>query len=133
MKKFFIFLCILLITSCKSHYITVEKEVPVETVKIEYKTNTQIDSVYIHDSINVYSIGDTIYKDKIKIVYKSVIVNDTICKTDSIEKPIYITTTEVTEVNKTTNIQKFFLTSGFILWVVLIVYIILKLRNKFST
>ena len=74
------------------------KEVPVETIKTEYKNVYLHDSIYIQDSTNMYISHDTVYKERIKTQYISKIVYDTLLKTDTIpqivEKTITNTVTE---------------------------------------
>lgn len=92
----FIFL-ILLVVSCRTEKI-IEVPVEVEKIKTEYKETIKYDSVYIRDSVDRYTKGDTvfIYKEKTKFEYKY--KYDTIVVRDSIQYPQYITN-EV-EVNK---------------------------------
>lgn len=73
-------------TSCRSI-----KYVPVETVRIEYKTRDSIrfDSIYQRDSVFLFVKGDTVYKEKYKYLYRYLTINntDTVIKTDSIQIP----------------------------------------------
>lgn len=112
MKKILIplFLIIFLI-SCSSVK-EVIKEVPIETVRTEYITQLQTDTVISSDSIFIKEANDTIYqyKFKYKYIYKS--KTDTIEKNDTIEKPVYITNTEIQEVNKLTWYQKLLIWFG---------------------
>ena len=89
-----------LFLSCISCGTTKFIEVPVEIekVKTEYKETIKYDSIYIRDSIDRYTKGDTvfIYKEKTKFQYKY--KYDTIVVKDSIQYPQYITN-EI-EVNK---------------------------------
>lgn len=88
--KPFIYLTIFLIsgiwfTSCRTQYI------PVEKVRIEYKTRDSIrfDSIYQRDSVFYYKNGDTIYQYKYKYLYRYLTINktDTVIKTDSVQVP----------------------------------------------
>lgn len=67
------------------------KYVPVETVRIEYKTrdSIRVDSIYQRDSIYLIVKDDTVYKYKEKYMYKYLYLNktDTIIKTDSVQVP----------------------------------------------
>lgn len=86
---------IIMFTGCKSvEYVTV----PVETIKTEYKVKK--DSVYLHDSINVYTQvkGDTVYINTLKYKVKNTFKTDTIIKQDTIPKIVEVT--KVKEVNK---------------------------------
>lgn len=73
-------------TSCRSI-----KYVPVETVRVEYKTRDSIrfDSIYQRDSVFLFVKGDTVYKEKCKYLYRYLTINntDTVIKTDSIQVP----------------------------------------------
>lgn len=73
-------------TSCRSI-----KDVPVETVKTEYKTRDSIrfDSIYEHDSIFLFVKGDTVYKEKYRYKYRYLTINktDTVMLTDSVQIP----------------------------------------------
>lgn len=91
----------LLLSGCKTtEYI----KVPVETVRTEYKV--QKDSIYLHDSINVYTEtkGDTVYITKLKYKIKETFKTDTILKRDSI--PVIMEVEKVVEVNKLHSWQK---------------------------
>lgn len=75
-----------LLTGCST-----VKYVPVETVRIEYKTRDSIrhDSIYRRDSTYILVKGDTVYKYKDRYLYKYLYLNrtDTIIKTDSVQVP----------------------------------------------
>lgn len=91
----FVFLCI----SCSTvKYI--DREVPIETVRTEYINQLYRDSVFVHDSIDRYISGDTVYQYKYRYIYKYLNRTDTVVKTDSIEVPVEVKTTEIKEVNK---------------------------------
>lgn len=65
--------------------------VPVETIRIEYKTRDSIryDSIYKHDSIFYQVKGDSIYKYVKQMEYRYIFINrrDMVLKTDSIQVP----------------------------------------------
>lgn len=126
-KIIVLILSVFTLCSCRTHYVTVEKEVPIETVKLEYRTAIKTDSMYVHDSIMIYMLGDTVYRDKTKIVYRDILRIDTIHKTDSIEKPVYLTTE--TETHKLTSWQEFFFWSGAIAWIILIITTLYKSKT----
>lgn len=90
---------LLILSSCTTTKY-VDKPVIVETVRTEYVNQLYKDSVFIHDSIDRYIAGDTVYLYKYKYVYKYLNRTDTILRTDSIEVPIEVKTIEVREVNK---------------------------------
>ena len=83
----------ILIIFCISCSTVKYKEVPIETTKIEYINQLYRDSVFIHDSIDRYISGDTVYQYKYKYIYKYLNRTDTLVKTDSIEVPVEIKTT----------------------------------------
>lgn len=85
---------LILLTGCKTTY------VPVETVRTEYRDKYLRDSIYLHDSINVYQKGDTIYKDRWRYEYRDKIVKDTVNVTDTI--PVVVEVVKIKEVNKLT-------------------------------
>jgi hypothetical protein len=92
MRKLLIAILLLICVSCTSTR-TIEKEVPVETVRIEYINQLYRDSIFVHDSIDRYISGDTVYQYKYKYIYKYLNRTDTVVKTDSIEVPIEVKTT----------------------------------------
>jgi len=71
--------------SCRTQYI------PVESVRIEYKTrdSTRYDSIYQRDSIYTLIKGDTVYQYRYKYLYRYLTTDrtDTILKNDSIRVP----------------------------------------------
>lgn len=117
-------ICVILV-SCKT--ITQVKEVPVETVKIEYQDRTIQDSIYFRDSILIVQKGDTIYNTQVKYRYKYKNRIDTIIKIDTIPNIITVTNTEVQ--NKLYNWQKVLIGIGFIAALLSISYIVKYLRK----
>ena len=111
MKNLILILFILLCVSCSTTKY-VDRPVPVETVRTEYVNQLYRDSVFVHDSIDRYIQGDTVYQYKYKYIYKYLNRTDTIVKTDSIEVPVEIKTTEVKEVNKIKGYQSFLMYFG---------------------
>ena len=112
MKNLILILFILLCVSCSTTKY-VDRPVPVETVRTEYVNQLYRDSVFVHDSIDRYIQGDTVYQYKYKYIYKYLNRTDTIVKTDSIEVPVEIKTTEIKEVNKIKGYQSFLMYFGF--------------------
>ena len=76
------------------------KEVPVEVIKTEYKTEYIHDSIYQHDSTYIYMKGDTVFKTVDKLKYIERRVHDTLITHDTIPQIINTATTVVKEVNK---------------------------------
>lgn len=67
------------------------KYVPVETLKVEYRTRDSIrhDSIYKHDSVYVKEKGDTVYKYIKQVENRYLFINktDTLLQTDSVKVP----------------------------------------------
>lgn len=61
--------------------------VPVTSTKIEYKDRLRVDSTYLHDSIFIMKIGDTIYNKVYRTLYRTKIVRDSVFVADTIRKP----------------------------------------------
>ena len=101
-------------------------EVPVETVKIEYKVKK--DSIYLRDSINVFTEvkGDTVYYTKVKYQLKEVVKNDTVLKIDSI--PVVIEIPKAVEVNRLYTWQKALMYLGGVGVILLLGFIINKIK-----
>ena len=99
MRNILIAILLFICVSCPTtKYI--DKPVLVETVRTEYINQLYRDSVFVHDSIDRYISGDTVYQYKEKYIYKYLSRTDTVVKTDSIEVPVEVKVTEVKEVNK---------------------------------
>ena len=114
------------LTGCRS-----VKYIPVTEYMDRYVSKTdsfiKTDSVYLHDSVSVFTKGDTVYiantrfKDRFKIVYHT--KTDTVAVHDSIPYPVKV---EVEK--KQTFIDKVFVWLGkmagilFVVFTVLIVY-----------
>jgi len=114
---------ILMFSSCKqTEYI----EVPVETIKTEYIVKK--DSVYLRDSINVFTEvkGDTVYINKIKYQLKESVKTDTIMKTDSI--PVIVEVKKYIEVNKLYTWQRLLMYLGGVGILMLIAFILSKIK-----
>lgn len=107
----------------------VDRPVPVETVRTEYINQLYRDSVFVHDSIDRYIEGDTVYLSKYKYVYRYITNTDTIVRTDSIEVPIEIKSMEVKEVNSLKNYQVFLMCVG-ILSIIVLLYKIINYGRK---
>ena len=112
MRSLLIAILIFICASCTTTKY-VDRPVPVETIRTEYVNQLYRDSVFVHDSIDRYIQGDTVYQYKYKYIYKYLNRTDTVVKTDSIEVPVEIKTTEVKEVNKIKGYQSFLMYFGF--------------------
>lgn len=101
---------LIVLASCKTKYVDriTEVEVPVmiETVKTEYINQLYRDSIFVHDSIDRYVSGDTVYLYKEKYIYNYKNRTDTVVKIDSIQVPVEVVrtvntnTVEIKEVNR---------------------------------
>ena len=146
MRKLWLFLTVILaITSCRTvKYIdrtvvdSTKIAVPITNTKIEYRDRFLYDSIYIHDSIFTLIKDDTVYISKNKETNRLVNKTDTIIKTDTIKVPVEITKTVtktetcVNEVNKLYWWQKILMSIGGIVFVLIIIYIVLKIKNLYN-
>lgn len=127
-KLLFIIPILILISACSVKKQIVE--VPIETVRTEYINQLYRDSVFVHDSIDRYVSGDTVYQYKYKYIYKYLNRTDTVVKTDSIQVPVEIKTTEIKEVVKKPKwYQTFFMYFGAISLLILIIFAGIKLNT----
>lgn len=146
MRKLWLFLTVtLVLTSCRTvKYIdravvdSTEIAVPITNTKIEYRDRFLYDSIYVHDSIFTLIKNDTVYISKNKETNRLVNKTDTIIKTDTIKVPVEITKTVtktetcVNEVNKLYWWQKILISIGGIAFVLIIIYIVLKIKNLYN-
>ena len=143
MKKPWLFILITIVfISCKTHthidktvIDSTEIAVPITNTKIEYRDRFLHDSIYVHDSIFTLIKGDTVYIYKNKETNRLVNKTDTIIKTDTIKVPVEITKTvtkaetHIKEVNKLYWWQKILMSIGGIVFVLIIICIILKIKK----
>ena len=133
------------LTSCRTiKYIdrtivdSTEIAVPITNTKIEYRDRFLYDSIYVHDSIFTLIKDDTVYIYKNKETNRLVNKTDTIIKTDTIKVPVEITKTvtkaetHIKEVNKLYWWQKILMSIGGIVFVLIIIYIVLKIKNLYN-
>ena len=146
MRKLWLFLIVTLaLTSCRTvKYIdrtvvdSTEIAVPITNTKIEYRDRFLYDSIYVHDSIFTLIKDDTVYISKNKETNRLVNKTDTIIKTDTIKVPVEITKTVtktktcVNEVNKLYWWQKILISIGGIVFILIIIYIVLKIKNLYN-
>ena len=146
MRKLWLFLTVtLVLTSCRTvKYIdrtvvdSTKIAVPITNTKIEYRDRFLYDSIYVHDSIFTLIKNDTVYISKNKETNRLVNKTDTIIKTDTIKVPVEITKTVtktetcVNEVNKLYWWQKILMSIGGIVFVLIIIYIVLKIKNLYN-
>ena len=143
MRKLWLFIIVTIaLTSCRTiKYIdrtTVDSTdiaVPITNTRIEYRDRFLHDSIYVHDSIFTLIKGDTVYIYKNKETNRLVNKTDTIIKTDTIKVPVEITKTvtkaetHIKEVNKLYWWQKILMSIGGIVFILIIIYIVLKMKK----
>lgn len=143
MRKLWLFIMVTIaLTSCRTiKYIdrtivdSTEIAVPITNTKIEYRDRFLHDSIYVHDSIFTLIKGDTVYIYKNKETNRLVNKTDTIIKTDTIKVPVEINKTvtkaetHIKEVNKLYWWQKILMSIGGIVFVLIIIYIVLKIKK----
>ena len=143
MRKLWLFIIVTIaLTSCRTiKYIdrttvdSTEIAVPITNTKIEYRDRFLHDSIYVHDSIFTLIKGDTVYIYKNKETNRLVNKTDTIIKTDTIKVQVEITKTvtkaetHIKEVNKLYWWQKIVMSIGGIVFVLIIICIILKIKK----
>ena len=120
MKSLIAILLIAIICSCAP---TKYVKVPIEKTKIEYKDRLSIDTVIQHDSTIITMLGDTVYLEKYKYIYKVKELRDTINITDTttVNKPIEV----VKEINKLYTWQIVLMVLGGVS-IIILVYLIIK-------
>ena len=120
MKHFIIICTLISLIGCTT---TKYVEVPIEKTKIEYKDRLSIDTVIQHDSTIITMLGDTVYLEKYKYIYKVKELRDTINITDTttITKPIEV----VKEINKLYTWQIVLMVLGGVS-IIMLVYLIIK-------
>ena len=98
-------------------------EVPIDRVKIEYRNNISVDTIYRNDSTIIREKGDTIFLEKYKYIYKVKELKDTINITDTttVTKPIEV----VKEINKLYTWQIVLMVLGGV-GIIILVYLIIK-------
>lgn len=126
MRALLVAILMFIITSCAS---TKYVEVPVESIKTEYVTQYERDSIYVHDSIDRYRSNDTVYLTKYKNIYRQINKIDTVIKTDTIPKIITIEKTEVKEVNKIKWWQNILMYSGIAFVTSTVIFVYRKIRT----
>lgn len=131
MRSLLIAILIFIVVSCTTtKYI--DRPVLVETVRTEYVNQLYKDSIFVHDSIDRFISGDTVYQYKYKYIYKYFNRTDTVVKTDSIEVPVEIKTTEVKEVNRIKSYQSFLMCFGFVFILILVYKVIKFIKTIFN-
>lgn len=122
----YIILSILILASCQTQK---QVQVPIETVKVEYITDYKRDSIFVHDSIDRYKEGDTVYQTKYKYIYRQINKTDTVIKTDTIPKIVTVEKIEVKEVNKIKWWQNILMYSGIAFITSAVIFVYRKIRT----
>ncbi len=107
-------------TGCKTRTILV----PVKETKIEYRDRLRVDSIYNRDTVEVYGVNDTIFKNVIKWRERFRIDTVSVVKIDSIPYPVEV----VTEVNKLTKWQRWRLNALNIIAIIIVAYVVIKIK-----
>ena len=131
MRSLLIAILIFIVVSCTTTKY-VDRPVLVETVRTEYVSQLYKDSIFVHDSIDRFISGDTVHQYKYKYIYKYFNRTDTVVKTDSIEVPVEIKTTEVKEVNRIKGYQSFLMCFGFVFILILVYKVIKFIKTIFN-
>lgn len=131
MRSLLIAILIFIVVSCTTTKY-VDRPVLVETVRTEYVNQLYKDSIFVHDSIDRFISGDTVYQYKYKYIYKYFNRTDTVVKTDSVEVPVEIKTTEVKEVNRIKGYQSFLMCFGFVFILILVYKVIKFIKTIFN-
>lgn len=107
-------------TGCKTRTILV----PVKETKIEYRDRLRVDSVYNRDTVQIYGVNDTIFKNVIKWRERFRIDTVSVVRVDSIPYPVEV----VREVNVLTKWQRLRLNALNIIVLVIVAYIVIKIK-----
>lgn len=124
-RKIILIFIVFILASCAG---TKTIYVPVQSVKIENKDRIKSDSVHVLDSIYFAVKGDTVFKEKYRIVYKDRLQRDSIFKRDTIRVPYPVEKQIVT--NKLNWFQKTCVYAFSSILIAIILYIIIWLLKK---
>ena len=125
MNKYILHVAILLIISlsisgCKPKQILV----PITETKIEFRERFRVDSVYNRDTLMLFSQNDTVYLQTIKWRERFRIDTISVVKVDSIPYTVEV----VKEVNKLTKWQQIRLSALNILLLIIVIYVLIKIK-----
>ena len=113
-------LIIFFATGCKTRTILV----PVKETKIEYRDRLRVDSIYNRDTVEIYGVNDTIFKNVIKWRERFRIDTVSVVKIDSIPYPVEV----IQEVNKLTKWQRWRLSALNIIAIIIVAYVVIKIK-----
>lgn len=119
---------------------TTTKYVPITEYRDRFVVKTdsflKTDSVYVHDSVSVYIIGDTVFKDKYQLRYKdryiirnksdTLIVRDSIQYKVEVDKQLSMTDKAFLNIGKIASVCIFIGILAFLCWI----YWKLKLHKR---
>lgn len=98
--------------------------IPIENIRTEYKDKLQRDSIFLHDSILIKAINDTIWIEKYQYKYRDRLVRDSVFINDTIRIPYPVI--EYKEVHKLKGWQNFLVWMGGIALLIIVFRIIKK-------
>lgn len=102
--------------------------VPVERADTIYINNASIDTVILRDSVYVEKNGDELHTEKIRYIYKSNLVRDTVVQNVRVEVPVeVIKTVEVPK--KLSLFDRIFITIGIVSASLLVIWLMHKFRH----
>ena len=125
MKRIILLIPLLVILSLLAGCKTKTVLVPVTETKIEYRDRLRVDSIYNRDTVNTYERGDTVYLQTIKWRERFKLDTVSVVRVDSIPYPVEV----VREVNVLTKWQKFRLNALNIIAIIIVCYVIIKIRT----
>lgn len=129
MKQFLIVLfSIFTLISCKEiQYV----QVPITTTDTVYINKNFYDTLLTRDSIIIERKGDTIFQEKVKYIYKSSLVKDTVKQNVYVEKPVEVT--KYIEVpKKFSTLDKILMITGAIAIALSVLWIAIKIKRACS-
>lgn len=127
MKQILYLMVLLFLVSCKSKETIIE--VPKIKTEIQYRDRIVCDSVYIKDSVLIYTKGDTVYNTIYNKLYKYKIIKDTIniYKVDTISIPQKVVVTKT--VTKQNIVQRILMYIGIVSLSLIILIIYIKIKK----
>ena len=118
---YWLLLILIAFAGCKTKTVLV----PVEKAKIEYRDRLRVDSIYDRDTVYIYECGDTVFLQTIKWRERFKIDTVSVVRVDSIPYPVEV----VREVNVLTKWQRLRLNALNIIAIIIVAYIVIKIRT----
>lgn len=120
-----ILIALMLFASCKP------KNIPIESVKTEYRDKYIRDSIFQKELVRIYQKGDTVFRDRFISVYKDRFKTDSINIRDTIRVPYPVKgDTIIKEVNRLNWYQEACIWFTSLVLVALALYLGIKYRGK---